>query len=77
MKDKVKCNILKVPKNCCYILFSKHRIYYSENVRYKKSNFMFVDAYTVRNEGLIIDLDKNRKIVGIELINPKMKPCQK
>ena len=64
----VKCKTLNVPKDCCYIRFGKGDYQYNDD-----------GWYSVRNEWMIIDLDKERRIIGIELIgNEKAtrKPCQ-
>jgi len=62
----VKCKKIDVPKDCCYIMFKEGKVHDSE------------DMYdTTRGEQVIIDRDKKGMIIGIELIDPKTKGCQR
>ena len=69
MKRKTKCSKIKIPKNCCYIVFGKDK--------YKKS-ILTEKLTTIRDETMIIDVNKKGKVIGIELLgSPKArKPCQ-
>ena len=57
-----KCKEIYVDKDVCYIKFTR------KNKDYKVSNDQF---HTVRNEWMIIDLDKKGRVLGIELLGNK------
>lgn len=57
-----KCKQIYVDKDVCYIKFTK------KIKGYNVSNDQF---HTVRNEWMILDLDKKGKVLGIELIGNK------
>lgn len=57
-----KCKHIYVGKDVCYIKFAR------KFKDYRASNDKF---HTVRNEWMIIDLDKKGKVIGIELVGDK------
>ncbi len=61
-----KCKIIKVSEKCCYIKFGKSKYDSSLN-----------DLTTVRKELIVIDFDKKGFVIGIELVNPDLKSCQR
>lgn len=65
--DDLKCNIIDVPGDCCYIRFKKEKVKHSKDI-----------GYTNRGEQMIVDYNKNDEIIGIELLESKEaeKPCQ-
>jgi len=73
------CKKLLVPKDVCYIRFGNQETEYGfDGTNFDGKNITGKTFYTVRDEMLIIDFDKNEKIVGIELIGSSkaIKPCQ-
>jgi len=64
---KSHCKSLRVPKSCCYIVFKVGKIAHSEELEHD----------TIRGETIIIDYDQFNRVVGIELIAPKLKRCQR
>jgi len=67
-----KCNIIKIPKDCCFIRFCNKK-------DYKKLYHSSIDDFeTIEGENMIIDVDKNHKVIGIELLGSDecKKPCQ-
>lgn len=64
--SKANCNILLVDKSVCSIKFAKEYEYHHS-----------INALTtIRGDQMIIDLNKEGKVVAIELIGPDKK-CQK
>jgi hypothetical protein len=74
MRFKSKCEKIDVPKSCCYLLFARDVNEYRRRYKNSDSN----DFETVRDEQMIIDYDKEGKVLGIELLSSKKakKPCQ-
>ena len=70
------CDELQIPEKCCYIRFGKSDDYEHsiDGVIAEKEEELSFE--TVRGEMFIIDFDKNDKIIGVELVNTDMKPCQ-
>jgi len=64
----MKCKKIYVPLDVCYISFSK-------NLKITNSSSAFFK--TCRNEEFVVDYDSNGEIVGIELLNIKLKGCQR
>ena len=62
---KPGCNKIQVPASCCQLLFGPGNL--------NKSSDEFT---TVRGEKLILQYDKNRKIIRIDLLDPATKLCQ-
>lgn len=73
MREPHSCNGLVVPTDCCYLSFTKKK---GKARRYKHS---LNNLYTVRGEHLIIDIDKDGDVLGIELLYSDEcdKPCQR
>lgn len=81
------CNLLYVPKEVCYVDFIRKQSRDERKNRNYSHSFDDTDAgkgkkrvplITVRDEQLIIDVNKQGKIIGIELLGNKKarKPCQ-
>jgi len=84
-----QCNNIYVKKNVCYIKFFEKEskrpktnnswdgtdLITTKQGRIKLEGFTF---YTIRNEMMIMDFDKQGRVIGIELIGSKeaRKPCQ-
>jgi len=65
-----KCNIIEIPKDCCAIRFCSSE-------EYPKLYHSSIDDFeTIRGEHLILDVDKNHKVIGMELLGKKQR-CQK
>jgi len=60
------CNQPLIPSDACYIRFGDGKI----------RGAVVLRPETVRGETLVLDIDKEGKIIGIELIQPGTKPCQ-
>jgi hypothetical protein len=59
------CQQLVVPREVCYLRFSEAPIAESRDI----------DLSTARREILIVDLDREGNVIGMELLGPG-KPCQ-
>lgn len=67
-EDKKNCLKTFVKKESCYISFSET----SEDIH----KVMVIQNETVRGETLMLDLNKDGKIIGVDICAPGMKICQ-
>ena len=65
-----KCEEIQVPEGCCYVRFCEKREDHDYGYTYSNDEFG-----TVRGEDMIMDLNKQGRVIGIELLSLK-KPCQ-
>ena len=67
VEKKKTCHEIKVPESCCRLDFGEGKYSYSN------PNFE-----TVRGEQMIIDFDKEERVIGIELLSSERakKRCQ-
>lgn len=66
---KHDCKGQHIPPDVCYLLFTD--IIHPGEVHHSKDF-----GYTIRGEMVIVDYNNDGKIIGIELVNPDIKPCQ-
>lgn len=70
-KDKKDCISVEVPKDACHISFLGRKLESGEVQR-----VIMVNVETVRGETILVDLNKEGQVLGIDLIAPGQKKCQ-
>lgn len=60
------CQQLHLDKAICYVRFAPGKVVHT----------VAINRETARGEMLLIDLDAQGQVVGIDLVAPALKPCQ-